>query len=78
VTSTPPTPSSQTETTSSSPSTSIVVGQRLGHDEVRGRLDRGRQAALDPHVNVDRQGRALGQRADRGGQPAAGEDRRLE
>jgi hypothetical protein len=51
------------------------VGERLGHDEVRRRLDGGRQALVG-HVDGDRQRRALGQLAHRGRQAAAAEDAR--
>ena len=50
------------------------VGQRLGDDEVGGRLDRGGEPA-DGHVDLDRHRHPRGQRVDSRAQPAAGEDR---
>ena len=54
------------------------VGQRLGHDEVGGRLDRRGQALVDRDLDLDGHRRALGQRGDRGRQAAVGEDRRVD
>ena len=54
------------------------VGQRLRHDEVGGRLDRRRQAAVDRALHVDRDRRAVGERGDCGIQAAAREDRRMD
>ena len=53
------------------------VGQRLGDDEVRRRLDRSRQP-VHGHVDLDRHGRPRGQRLDARAQAAAREDRREE
>ena len=51
------------------------VGQRLGDDEVGGRLDRGREPAHG-HVDLDRHRHPRRQRVHSRAQPAVGEDRR--
>ena len=51
------------------------VGERLGDDEVRGRLDRGREPAHG-HVVLDRHRHPRSQRVHPRAQPTLGEDRR--
>jgi hypothetical protein len=57
------------------------VGQRLGHHEVGGRLDRHRGAGPGLEVgrlDADVQAAAGRERADRAGQPSVGQDRRVD
>ena len=82
----PPMPSSRTWTRRVPSSTRAVtaarrgasvfgdVGERLGDDEVGGRLDRGREPAHG-HVDLDRHRHPRRQRVHAGAQPAPGEDR---
>ena len=88
VRSAPPTPSSATSTTSFpfSPrgadrrargvARAWRRSQRLGGDEVGGRLDLGREA-LGLDVHRDRERRRVRQRVERGGEAVLGEDRRV-
>nr|WP_228431103.1 hypothetical protein [Baekduia soli] len=54
------------------------VGQRLGDDEVGGRLDGLGQAPVDGDVGEHRHGRALGQRGHRRREATVGQDRRVD
>ena len=89
----PPRPSSRTRTRSTSPGrrrrvdldvddggVGVLghVGQRLGDDVVGGDLDRLGQPPVGPHVELDRDGGAAGQRLERRTQAAFGEDRRVD
>ena len=92
VGSAPPTPSSRTSTTrdgrSGAPRDTVAcvgarvlgdVRQRLGDDEVGGRLDRPRAAARRAaSAQLDRQRRAASSACERRAQPAVGQDRRVD
>ncbi|GAA3040486.1 hypothetical protein GCM10010464_00020 [Pseudonocardia yunnanensis] len=54
------------------------VGQRLGDQVVGGDLDLLGQPAIEADVEFDRDGAAAGEGLERGGQAAAGEDRRVD
>ena len=50
------------------------VGERFGGDEVGGGLDGGREAQVVRGLESHRQGKTVGQRADRRGEALLGED----
>jgi hypothetical protein len=56
----------------------LHVRQRLGDDEVRCHLDLLRKPLRRHRDDVDRNRRADGERRDRTGEPALGEDARIE
>src|SRR4051812_1520597 len=54
------------------------VRKCLGHDVIRGELDRFGEALVRPEFEANRYGRASCERLDRGAQPTLGEDRGVE